>query len=114
MRIAWRSLKTRPASLASRILPTTTRFFSVTLISYLGEDSGMIAPGMHAVARVRFAPDSLADFDDVLVVQTEKESFPVPLTARRSAPSLTLPASLDAGYCFSSRRSLLLGCVRLM
>ena len=84
-----------------RILPTTTRFFSVTLISYLGEDSGMIAPGMHAVARVRFAPDSLADFDDVLVVQTEKESFPVPLTARRSAPSLTLPASLDAGYCFT-------------
>jgi hypothetical protein len=29
--------------------------------------------------RVRFAPDSLADYDDFVVVQTGKESYPLPL-----------------------------------
>jgi hypothetical protein len=28
---------------------------------------------------VRFAPDSLADYDDFVVVQTGKESYPLPL-----------------------------------
>ena len=65
---------------------TTTRFFSVTLIARGSEDSGMTPPtggARRTVACTR------ADFDDVLVVQTEKESFVTCRTARRSAPSLT-------------------------
>mgnify|MGYP005677732927 CR=1 FL=1 len=52
--------------------------------------------------RVRFAPDALCDFDDFVVVQTERESFPVPIEARRQPPLLTLPSTLDCGYCFAS------------
>ena len=50
--------------------------------------------------RVRFSPDSLADYDDFLMIQTEKDAFPLPLLARRSPPCLPLPHVLDCGYCF--------------
>ena len=56
-------------------------------------------PTPHQV-RVRFSPDSLADYDDFLMIQTEKDAFPLPLLARRSPPCLTLPHVLDCGYCF--------------
>ena len=82
-----------------RILPPSTRYFSTTLLSY-GADHGTIAPGMHATFHVRFAPDSLADYDDFVVIQTEKESFPLPLHARRSPPNLTLPGLLQCGHAF--------------
>ena len=49
---------------------------------------------------MRFSPDSLADYDDFLMIQTEKDAFPLPLLARRSPPCLTLPHVLDCGYCF--------------
>lgn len=82
-----------------RVLPPSTRYFSTTLLSY-GAEHGTIAPGMHATFRVRFAPDSLADYDDFVVIQTEKESFPLPLHARRSPPVLTLPSVLQCGFAF--------------
>ena len=83
-----------------RVLPPATRYFSNTLISYQAEH-GTIAPGMHATFHVRFAPDSLADYDDFIVVQTESESFPLPLHARRSPPCLTLPQTLQCGHAFA-------------
>lgn len=83
-----------------RVLPPSTRYFSTTLLSYQAEH-GTIAPGMHATFHVRFAPDSLADYDDFVVIQTEAESFPLPLHARRSPPNLTLPATLQCGHAFA-------------
>ena len=75
-----------------RILPTTTRFFSVTLISYLGEDSGMIAPGMHAVARVRLRqrpahahPAALHTASQVAPVAALVVAIVARLTSRRYA-----------------------------
>ena len=82
-----------------RVLPPSTRYFSTTLLSY-GAEHGTIAPGMHATFHVRFAPDSLADYDDFVVIQTEKESFPLPLHARRSPPVLSLPSVLQCGHAF--------------
>jgi hypothetical protein len=92
---------TDPACLTRRVrvLPPASPHFSVSLLSY-PSGTGYLAAGMHAEVRVRFAPDSLADFDDFLVVQSEFDSFPVPLKARRRPPCLTLPASLDCGCCF--------------
>ena len=75
------------------------RYFHATLLSY-GAEHGVIAPGLHATFTVRFAPDSLADYDDFIVVQTEKESFPLPLYARRSPPCLTLPSTLQCGHAY--------------
>ena len=51
-----------------RVLPPASKFFSITLLSYPSTE-GFLAPGMHATLNVRFAPDSLADYDDFLVVQ---------------------------------------------
>ncbi|KAL1524359.1 hypothetical protein AB1Y20_019256 [Prymnesium parvum] len=82
-----------------RVLPPASKFFSITLLSYPSNE-GHIAPGMHASMRVRFAPDSLADYEDFLVVQTEMDSFPLPLHACRTPPLLTLPATLECGCCF--------------
>jgi hypothetical protein len=81
-----------------RVLPPSTRYFSTTLLSY-GAEHGTTVPGMHATFRVRIAPDSLADYDvDFVVVQTEVESYPLPLHARRSPPVLTLPSLLQCGF----------------
>lgn len=90
-----------PAGLTRRVrvLPPRSSHFSVSLLSY-PMPGGHLAAGMFAEVRVRFAPDSLADYDDFLIVQTELDSFPVPLRARRLPPRLTLPPSLDCGYCF--------------
>uniref|UniRef100_A0A3B5LVK0 DLEC1 cilia and flagella associated protein n=1 Tax=Xiphophorus couchianus TaxID=32473 RepID=A0A3B5LVK0_9TELE len=48
---------------------------------------------------LRFAPDSLGDFKDFMMVQTESQHlFVVPIEARRPPPVLT-PRVLDCGYC---------------
>eukprot|EP00644_Phytophthora_capsici_P014538 jgi/Phyca11/124695/e_gw1.54.214.1 len=96
----------------ARIIPPATIFFSMASISY-PEERGLIAPGMHIELRVRFAPDSRADYKDSFTVQyeTEQEVSPgatgtpgaagsaeliVPLMARREPPELTLPLVIRA------------------
>lgn len=53
-------------------------------------EGGIVAPGMSCQYMVRFAPDSLADYEDALVVETQLP-YPliVPIEARRSPPILT-------------------------
>lgn len=49
---------------------------------------------------VRFAPDSLTDFQDFIVVESQSEELlVVPIEGRRPPPILTLPRILDCGYC---------------
>uniref|UniRef100_A0A8C5FTV1 Uncharacterized protein n=1 Tax=Gadus morhua TaxID=8049 RepID=A0A8C5FTV1_GADMO len=81
-----------------RVLPPTTSYFSIGLGRFPGE-GGMVAPGMSCKYMVRFAPDSLGDYEDCLVVETQAP-YPmvVPLVARRPPPILTLPRVLDCGY----------------
>ncbi|XP_033743778.1 deleted in lung and esophageal cancer protein 1-like isoform X2 [Pecten maximus] len=81
------------------VLPPTTPFFSVGLGQFPGEH-GLVAPGMSCHYAIRFAPDSLRDFDDEIRVQTQSSnSVIVPLQGRRPPPNITLPPVLDVGYC---------------
>ncbi|KAG7317632.1 hypothetical protein KOW79_018667 [Hemibagrus wyckioides] len=87
------------ASRHVRVIPPTTPHFSIGLGRFPG-DGGIIAPGMSCQYTVRFAPDSLADYEDFLVVETQSP-YPliIPVEAHRPPPVLTLPAVLDLGYC---------------
>uniref|UniRef100_A0A4W6DBE1 DLEC1 cilia and flagella associated protein n=1 Tax=Lates calcarifer TaxID=8187 RepID=A0A4W6DBE1_LATCA len=82
-----------------RVIPPTTSYFSIGLGRFPGE-GGVVAPGMSCKYTVRFAPDSLADYEDFIVVQSQAEHLlVVPIAARRPPPILTLPRVLDCGYC---------------
>nr|XP_055038196.1 deleted in lung and esophageal cancer protein 1 isoform X1 [Misgurnus anguillicaudatus] len=84
-----------------RMIPPTSQYFSVGLGKFPGE-GGMVAPGMSCQYMVRFAPDSLADYEDILVVETQSP-YPliIPVEAHRPPPILTLPAVIDCGYCLA-------------
>ncbi|KAF7669259.1 hypothetical protein LDENG_00203330 [Lucifuga dentata] len=82
-----------------RVIPPTTPYFSIGLGRFPGE-SGILAPGMGCKYTVRFAPDSLADYEDFIVVEMQAEHpMVVPIEARRPPPVLTLPRVLDCGSC---------------
>uniref|UniRef100_UPI003AAEDB9A deleted in lung and esophageal cancer protein 1 n=1 Tax=Centroberyx gerrardi TaxID=166262 RepID=UPI003AAEDB9A len=84
-----------------RVIPPTTPYFSLGLGRFPGE-GGSVAPGMSCKYTVRFAPDSLADYEDFIVVETQAQhSLLVPIEARRPPPVLTLPRVLDCGYCLT-------------
>uniref|UniRef100_A0A3Q4N0R9 DLEC1 cilia and flagella associated protein n=1 Tax=Neolamprologus brichardi TaxID=32507 RepID=A0A3Q4N0R9_NEOBR len=77
-----------------RVIPPTTPYFSIGL-RFPGE-GGVVAPGMSCKYTLRFAPDSLGDYKDFIVVETQTEGpFVVPIEAWRPPPILTL----DCGYC---------------
>ncbi|KAE8595383.1 hypothetical protein XENTR_v10015717 [Xenopus tropicalis] len=82
-----------------RIIPPSTPYFSVGLGKFPGE-GGIVAPGMSCHYTVRFVPDSLADFEDFLLVETQSP-YPVlvPIEARRPPPVLTIPRTLNCGPC---------------
>ncbi|XP_074549133.1 deleted in lung and esophageal cancer protein 1 [Halichoeres trimaculatus] len=87
------------ASRHIRLIPPTTPYFSIGLGRFPGE-GGIVAPGMSCKYTVRFAPDSLGDYKDFIVVETQAENvLVVPLAATRPPPILTLPKVLDCGYC---------------
>uniref|UniRef100_A0A8C5DRA8 Deleted in lung and esophageal cancer protein 1 Ig-like domain-containing protein n=1 Tax=Gouania willdenowi TaxID=441366 RepID=A0A8C5DRA8_GOUWI len=82
-----------------RVLPPTTPSFTIGLGQFPGE-GGVVAPGMSCVYTVRFTPDSLGDYKDFLVVESQAERLlVVPIEAWRPPPVLTLPRLLDCGYC---------------
>ncbi|XP_077347356.1 deleted in lung and esophageal cancer protein 1 [Lithobates pipiens] len=82
-----------------RIIPPSTPYFSVGLGKFPGE-GGIVAPGMSCQYTVRFVPDSLADFEDFILVESQAP-YPVlvPIEAMRPPPILTLPRILDCGPC---------------
>ncbi|XP_008306151.1 deleted in lung and esophageal cancer protein 1 isoform X2 [Cynoglossus semilaevis] len=87
------------ASRHVRVIPPTTPHFSIGLGRFPGE-GGVVAPGMSCKYAIRFAPDSLADYSDFIVVETQSEhQLVVPVLGRRPPPILTLPRVLDCGYC---------------
>ncbi|XP_036595590.1 deleted in lung and esophageal cancer protein 1 [Trichosurus vulpecula] len=82
-----------------RVLPPATQYFSLGLGKFPGK-GGLVAPGMVCQYTVRFAPDSLGDFDDFILVETQAaHTLLIPLQARRPPPILTLAPALDCGYC---------------
>ncbi|XP_061522302.1 deleted in lung and esophageal cancer protein 1 isoform X1 [Phycodurus eques] len=82
-----------------RVLPPNSSYFTIGLGRFPGK-GGVVAPGMSCKFMVRFAPDSLADYEDCIVVESQAEHIlVVPIKARRPPPVLTLPSVLDCGYC---------------
>ncbi|KAK7011463.1 deleted in lung and esophageal cancer protein 1 [Biomphalaria glabrata] len=82
-----------------RVLPPSSSIFSVGLGQFPGEN-GLVAPGMSCRYNIRFAPNSLKDYNDCITVQTQGSySIDVPLRARRPPPILTLPNEIDLGSC---------------
>ena len=71
-------------------------YFSWT-ISLLGSTSGAVAAGMHVRTDISFYPNSLDDYSDYLTVETEGGEFRISLIARRDAPQLNVPSTLDVG-----------------
>ncbi|XP_034145187.1 deleted in lung and esophageal cancer protein 1 [Esox lucius] len=86
------------SSCHTRVIPPTTPHFSLGLGRFPGE-GGVIAPGMACQYTVRFVPDSLTNYKDLLVVETQDQYLLVPIEASRPPPILTLPRVLDCGYC---------------
>ncbi|KAF3836572.1 hypothetical protein F7725_029130 [Dissostichus mawsoni] len=77
------------ASRTVRVIPPNTPYFSIGLGRFPGE-GGVVAPGMSCKYTVRFAPNSLGEFEDFLVVETQAEQLlVVPVMARRPPPILT-------------------------
>nr|XP_040023595.1 deleted in lung and esophageal cancer protein 1 isoform X1 [Gasterosteus aculeatus aculeatus] len=87
------------ASRTLRVIAPTTPYFSIGLGRFPGE-GGVVAPGMSCKYTVRFAPESLGDYEDQIAVETHAgQRFWVPVAARRPPPILTLPRVLDCGCC---------------
>ncbi|KAJ1449517.1 hypothetical protein M885DRAFT_535276 [Pelagophyceae sp. CCMP2097] len=84
-----------------------SKYFSISHVKWPGarDTSGNLAPGMALRLLLRFAPDSLAEYDDEIVVATEAGDVRVPLVARRRAAVLSLPAVLDVGACHVGGRN---------
>ncbi|KAJ0022899.1 hypothetical protein NQD34_015033 [Periophthalmus magnuspinnatus] len=86
------------ASRHVRVIPPTTPYFSIGLGRFPGE-GGTVAPGMSCKYTIRFAPDSLTDFQDFIVVESQSDDLlVVPIEARRPPPVLTCKV-LDCGCC---------------
>ncbi|CAG5895998.1 unnamed protein product [Menidia menidia] len=81
-----------------RVIPPTTPHFSIGLGRFPSE-GGIVAPGMSCKYTLRFAPDSLGNYEDFVVVETQDEKQLVPIEARRPPPILTIPKVLNCGYC---------------
>ena len=82
-----------------RVLPPKSNKFSVSLGSF-PTDGGFVAPGLSSLYTVNFVPETLADCDDELIVQTDGYcDMIVPLQARRPPPVLTLKSVIDVGHC---------------
>lgn len=86
-----------------RVLPPGTLYFSIHEVLF-PDPSGLIAPGMHVQIKLRFTPDSRADYKDCMKVQYEGHGsagaaaaeFTIPLAAHRKPPQLSIPLVLRA------------------
>lgn len=82
-----------------RILPAASQYFHVSCLRFPTPE-GVIAPGVHAEVRIKFTPDSLANFSDQFMVVTEKGKIAVPLNANRTAPVLDMDSNVDLGAVY--------------
>uniref|UniRef100_A0A3P8TID1 Deleted in lung and esophageal cancer protein 1 Ig-like domain-containing protein n=1 Tax=Amphiprion percula TaxID=161767 RepID=A0A3P8TID1_AMPPE len=97
-----------------RVIPPTTPYFSIGLGRFPGE-GGVVAPGMSCKYTLRFAPDSLADYKDFIMVESQAQhQLWCPLRHGDLPPILTLPSVLDCGYCLVGGVKLLSFCVKML
>lgn len=79
-----------------RIRKLYSEHFSVRKVKYPSNKEGVIAPGMSIIMYISFFAPSFADFDDVLVIVTEENSFEIPIRARREPPVIKLVNPMDS------------------
>ncbi len=82
-----------------KYIPPMTEFFTIKNIIYPKKDSSLIAPGMYAKMQILFYAQTMDNFEDEIVILTEKIAFKVPLKAIRDKPAIILKNPLDCGKC---------------
>ena len=96
--VSFRNISTVSRSL--RVIPPRTNSFCMLPLQFpANSKAGMVAPGMCVLTEITFMPQSLADYDDKLIVETEGGSYEVPVMGRRDPPILNFPSLLDIGTC---------------
>uniref|UniRef100_A0A8C2TIS8 DLEC1 cilia and flagella associated protein n=1 Tax=Coturnix japonica TaxID=93934 RepID=A0A8C2TIS8_COTJA len=82
-----------------RVIPPSTSVFAIGPGKFPGK-GGMIAPGMTCQYTVRFVPESLANYEDHILVESQvSDPLLIPIQAKRPPPILTLPHIIDCGFC---------------
>ncbi|NXA30447.1 DLEC1 protein, partial [Ibidorhyncha struthersii] len=86
-----------------RLIPPSTSVFAIGPGKFPGK-GGMVAPGMTCQYTVQFIPESLGDYEDCILVETQvSEPLLIPILAKRPPPVLTLPHIIDCGFCLVGR-----------
>ena len=82
-----------------KYIPPVTEFFTIKNVIYPKKDSSLIAPGMYAKMQILFYAQTMDNFEDEIIILTEKIAFKVPLRAVRDKPAILLKNPLDCGKC---------------
>ena len=82
-----------------KYIPPVTEFFTIKNVIYPKKDSSLIAPGMYAKMQILFHAQTMDNFEDEIIILTEKIAFKVPLRAIRDKPAIILKNPLDCGKC---------------
>jgi len=82
-----------------KYIPPLTEYFTIKNVIYPKKDSSLIAPGMYAKMQILFYAKTMDNFEDEIVIMTEKIAFKVPLKAVRDKPAIILRNPLDCGKC---------------
>ncbi|NWU92194.1 DLEC1 protein, partial [Upupa epops] len=90
-----------------RLIPPASSAFAIGPGKFPGK-GGMIAPGMTCQYTIQFIPQSLGDYEDHILVETQvSEPFLIPIQAKRPPPVLTLPHAIDCGSCLVGGRKVM-------
>lgn len=85
VRSAFPCVLPQPRSVGSRL-----NFLAFVSSGRFPGDGGMVAPGMSCKYTIRFAPDSLGDYEDSVTVEIPMGNLlVVPIVAKRPPPVLT-------------------------
>jgi hypothetical protein len=82
-----------------KYIPPMTEFFTIKNVIYPKKDSSLIAPGMYAKMQILFYAQTMDNFEDEIIILTEKIAFKVPIKAIRDKPAIILKNPLDCGKC---------------
>ena len=82
-----------------KYIPPMTENFTIKSVIYPKKDSSLIAPGMYAKMQILFNAQTMDNFEDEIVILTEKIAFKVPIKAIRDKPAIILKNPLDCGKC---------------
>ena len=78
-----------------KYIPPMTEYFTIKNIIYPKKDSSLIAPGMYAKMQILFYAQTMDNFEDEIVILTEKIAFKDPIREIRDKPAIILKNPLD-------------------